>query len=167
MFFLQKLSWEEYGFKFLLLNFQGTFPTLQNKTSNFKLPASVTPLAKRTYTGMIANTTVVVMLESWNISFFITYFISFTPFRRIWIWLSLTTSNQNHLFVGATHDYFSLNGETFGNCGPKQVLVTDICWQSPLLRDHWPGDGRVGKAEAPLPLHHYHQDCLLCGHTCP
>ena len=58
MFFLQKLSWEVYGFKFLLLNFQGTFPTLQNKTSNFKLPASVTPLAKRTYTGKIANTTV-------------------------------------------------------------------------------------------------------------
>lgn len=29
---------------------QGSFPTLQNKTSNFKLPPSVTPLAKRTYT---------------------------------------------------------------------------------------------------------------------
>ena len=53
---------EKTGLKFLFLDFQGSFPTLQNKTSNFKLPPSVTPLAKRTYTGTTANTTTLVMM---------------------------------------------------------------------------------------------------------
>ena len=72
--FSKIFSWEEHGFKILCLNFQGSFPTPQNKTSNFKLPASVTPLAKRTYTGSIANTTVVVMLGILDKSFQLSIF---------------------------------------------------------------------------------------------
>ena len=43
-----------YCFTFYLI-FQGSFPTLLNHSSNFQLPASVTPLDKRTYTGTIVN----------------------------------------------------------------------------------------------------------------
>ena len=62
MLFFPISFFENTGFKFSCLYFQGSFPTLQNKTSNFKLPPSVTPLAERTYTGTTANTTTLVRM---------------------------------------------------------------------------------------------------------
>lgn len=43
----------KHGFTSQNLLFQGSFPTMYNRTSISKLPPSITILSKRTYLGMI------------------------------------------------------------------------------------------------------------------
>ena len=132
-----------------VLIFQGSFPTLLNRSSNFQLPASVTPLDKRTYTGTIVNQLGQALL--------------------IWFDIAWFELDNKHLLVVVVQSVIisHLMEKLLGIAAINRFWLLTLVGNPALLRDDWPGDGRVGQAEAPLPQPRRRQDPQLRGHPRP